>query len=275
MEINSPYHDYYDFVGHIHGRDTKHTYVRRHFENPHMASDIRHSLTFAVNTDVRLGLESMTTRGQRYSAHYWGGVGLGERYYRTQDDRGNPLDKETIQNNARRVSMYDTQWIAVAGKIYRVFGRQGLHFTERETEQRKRGAWPEDDPKAYTLLSPSHPVWEYLSDDSRVRYSGPVDCPALLPLHRKLQAPVFHILDSGGVPGKAQYSYVIPYRLPILQEHGFADVVDPYQMYQDLEYFIANTMNESPDMMPPTEMTDKERIVAAGFDLKQSFRHRK
>jgi hypothetical protein len=33
-------------------------------------------------------------------------------------------------------------------------------------------------------------------------------------------------------------------------------------------------MKGSPDMMPAIVQTDKEKIAAAGFDLKASFRHR-
>lgn len=268
MEINSPYHDYYDFVGHIHGRDTKHQYVRRHFENPYMASDIRHTLTFVARTTAGLGLNSLNVGGRSYT---WSRPAN----YRKVDENGNSLEPEEIQRNASRLGMYDTQWIAVAGKIYQVFGRKGLDPIDKPVKQKKRGVWAEDEPKAYTLLSTAHPAWDIMSDEARREYSGAHECPNLIHLHRALKAPVFHILDGGAERGTKDYHYIIPYRLPVLQEHGFAEVVDPYQMYQDLEYFIANTMNESPDMMPPTEMTNKERIVAAGFDLKQSFRHRK
>lgn len=267
MEINSPYRDYYDFVGHIHGRDTKHQYVRRHFENPKMASDIDYTLTFVATTSIRLGLVGPSTQSSWYGR---------VSDVRTHDDHGNPLPPEERDRNRSRLSMYDTQWIAVAGKIYSVFGRKGLDPFEREAKQKKRGVWAEDEAKAYTLLSPTHPMWEVLSDAARGLYSQPRENADLIHLHRKLQAPVFHILDSSAQDRVTKkYQYIIPYRLPILQEHGFADVVDPYQLYQDLEYFIANTMNESPDMMPPTKMTDKEKIAAAGFDPVQSFRHRK
>jgi hypothetical protein len=34
-------------------------------------------------------------------------------------------------------------------------------------------------------------------------------------------------------------------------------------------------MKESPDIKPPVEIHDKDKITGHGFDLKQSFRHRK
>ena len=46
-------------------------------------------------------------------------------------------------------------------------------------------------------------------------------------------------------------------------------------MYQEISYFIGNTMNESPDIKPPVEISNKDKISKAGFDLKNSFRKMK
>ncbi|BCG50226.1 hypothetical protein [Ralstonia phage RP13] len=61
-------------------------------------------------------------------------------------------------------------------------------------------------------------------------------------------------------------------RCPILKDTGIASIYPAEQIYQDLAYFISNEMKASPDGMPPTQMTDKERIAAHGFDTKRSFR---
>jgi hypothetical protein len=37
---------------------------------------------------------------------------------------------------------------------------------------------------------------------------------------------------------------------------------------------MGNLMHNTPDINPPAVLSEKERIVKAGFDLKQSFRHR-
>lgn len=85
-----------------------------------------------------------------------------------------------------------------------------------------------------------------------------------LKICREIKTPVFlysqntHIMES----------------IPKLGEMGFASVMPPEQMYQDIAYFMGNTINESPDMLPPTTMTDKERVLQHGFDTKISFRHR-
>lgn len=50
---------------------------------------------------------------------------------------------------------------------------------------------------------------------------------------------------------------------------------DPQQLVQEIEYTLGNRMHSSPDQSPADKRTDKEKIVSAGFDVKQSFRHRK
>lgn len=63
--------------------------------------------------------------------------------------------------------------------------------------------------------------------------------------------------------------------IPILTDYGFPAKISPDKMYQDISYFMSNLINENPDTKPPVEVEDKYKIVGAGFDLKQSFRHRR
>lgn len=275
MKIISSFRDYYDFVGHVHGRDEKHTYVRRAFEGEPSYTSPGQPATFTAvveGTTEGLGLIDIYSQYRRYS---WVSRSLD---YRTVDEEGRELDIQTKKDYSSRLSQYSTYWIAVTGKIYAVIGRKGIPEYERVNtpgaHERKRRV--EDDPKSYTLLHEGHAAWPLMADSARRSFTMPLDGgPTLLALHRKLQAPVFSIFGPARTEKKNETAYHVGYRLPILQEHDFQSVVDPYQLYQDLEYFIANTMNESPDTMPATQMTNKEKIVAAGFDLKQSFRHRK
>ena len=63
--------------------------------------------------------------------------------------------------------------------------------------------------------------------------------------------------------------------VPNLGIHKIAHYYPAEQIYQDIEYFLTNTMHENPDNSPPTKMVDSEKIVSHGFDIRQSFRHRK
>jgi hypothetical protein len=63
---------------------------------------------------------------------------------------------------------------------------------------------------------------------------------------------------------------------PLLCTVGMQSIYAPERLYQDIEYYLLNIINQSPDMMPKGNpaMTNKEKILSKGFDYKKSFRHR-
>lgn len=63
--------------------------------------------------------------------------------------------------------------------------------------------------------------------------------------------------------------------IPILGDLGIPSIIPPERMYQDIEYFLANTMHKVPDTQPPVEISNKDKIIGHGFDIKKSFRHRR
>ena len=100
-------------------------------------------------------------------------------------------------------------------------------------------------------------------------YCGRED-EALISLSKTIKAPVFCIAKCfhGG-------SVYIDELVPVLASTGIASHISAPQLYQRLAYFISNKMVESADLKVPVNVSDKDQIVAKGFDLKQSFRHRK
>jgi hypothetical protein len=98
--------------------------------------------------------------------------------------------------------------------------------------------------------------------------------PFLVELSRLVGAPVFVIrtISWHGKWDKAKIA--ICGQCPILAKIGFPAIIPPQQMYQDLAYFVGNTMKPVPDNEPPVAVSNREKILKAGFDLKQSFRHR-
>ena len=56
---------------------------------------------------------------------------------------------------------------------------------------------------------------------------------------------------------------------------NFVSLYSAEQIYQDISYFMMNQINGSPDIDPPVDIDNKGKILSHGFDLKQSFRHRK
>ena len=63
--------------------------------------------------------------------------------------------------------------------------------------------------------------------------------------------------------------------IPILTNYGFAKIAPETKMFQDLTYYIGNTMKTSPDTSPPAVVDSIVRLEQRGFDKKTSFRHRK
>lgn len=102
---------------------------------------------------------------------------------------------------------------------------------------------------------------------------------AMKMLSRMVESPVF-VIESEKIPNGAKTDIVhfrVGAGIPQLQAiHGFPGLYPSQQLYQDLSYWIANIIRESPDVSPPPRppLTDKEKISAHGFDEKRSFRHR-
>jgi hypothetical protein len=97
----------------------------------------------------------------------------------------------------------------------------------------------------------------------------------LIELSRLVGAPVF-VIDGYRWDWKSKKMILaVDAEIPILAELGLPAIYKAEQLYQDLSYFMGNLMQPSPDLQPPVEVGDKDRIVQHGFDLKRSFRHRK
>jgi hypothetical protein len=95
-----------------------------------------------------------------------------------------------------------------------------------------------------------------------------------LVVSKLIQQPVFLINYVGYDYTIKKYRISIDKNIPVLSEYGIPHHVQPEQLYQDIAYYVSNKMVSSPDLEVHDNMTDKEKIVQHGFDLKQSFRHR-
>ena len=91
-------------------------------------------------------------------------------------------------------------------------------------------------------------------------------------LSKIIQQPIFFI-DTFTYSGKKGcYEIKIEREMPNLANLGMPHFYSAEQLYQDLEYFLMNTMKDNPDIIPPVNVSDKDMIVAKGFDIKTSFR---
>lgn len=101
---------------------------------------------------------------------------------------------------------------------------------------------------------------------------------ATIALTRVVGNPVVHVLNWKSFPKSRSIKVVdfVNEYVP-LHKFGLPKYYLPNQIYQDLAYYLGNTIKPSPDVQPPgnPKQTDKEKILSHGMDLKQSFRHRK
>lgn len=202
-------------------------------------------------------------------AHIYGGGDPKIMYLRKRiDSRKIAIDTEIASGLPRSYDeaietkfQLKIKWLSIAGKLYLLVSPIGDPYSCIVNE--------------WTVLNQSrHPaLWDYMHTPSRWRrsevkvYVGR-ESSAALAISRVISAPVFTFTAN-------RWDTVsIDENVPILSTTGIAALIPATQMYQDIAYFIGNTMKGSPDLMPATAQTDKEKICAAGFDLKQSFRHR-
>ena len=151
------------------------------------------------------------------------------------------------------------KWLSVCGKYYLLISEDGF-----------RKIWsvytPEKYPKIASIIGGKRSRWSI--EDLSVGSIG-VFSTSLLELSRKFNAPVFTLSNLFwknivNVDGE----------IPILGDIGFASIINAQQIYQDLSYFMANIIKTSPDLGPVNIISDEEKILQHGFDIRQSFRHR-
>ena len=100
----------------------------------------------------------------------------------------------------------------------------------------------------------------------------------ILELTRKVGSPVYRIDSINGDWSDPDRKLIarIDKKTPRLSDiKGMVALLDSQQTYQEIAYAITNLLNPNPDITPPVFVSDKYKIQAAGFDMKQSFRHRK
>ena len=71
------------------------------------------------------------------------------------------------------------------------------------------------------------------------------------------------------------YVALVDRTIPKLQDYGFPKEITAEDIAASADYFVRNLIHEVPDQAPINPMSEKEKILAHGFDLTQSFRHRK
>lgn len=120
----------------------------------------------------------------------------------------------------------------------------------------------------YEWLGPQHKrlvkAFHEDSFDQLLSLRTPKRLPDLI---RAVGAPVFYVTDQQG-------DYVIiNERVPVLKDLGFPAHIPPEVMWQEIFSTLTDVLRKNPDKEPPVMLSNNDRIHAAGFDLKSSFRH--
>lgn len=94
--------------------------------------------------------------------------------------------------------------------------------------------------------------------------------PAMTDTHvliKAVGAPVFMVTAWQGM-------LFVDMKVPLLADYGIPALLKPEQAWQSVYSVLTNVLRESPDKMPPRQVSNQERIWAAGFDEKTSIRGR-
>lgn len=151
------------------------------------------------------------------------------------------------------------KWLIIAGKYYLIVSLSGCSEKYELFDKEKHGHLFNGGADRYS--------WHRDANEIAIHEHGADKLvPALIRLSREIKSPVFCI--------KSVYrqKLIIDSAIPILSRMDVPSLISPFQIYQDIAYFIGNTLNANPDIAPPVTLADKDRIVGHGFDLKQSFR---
>jgi len=88
----------------------------------------------------------------------------------------------------------------------------------------------------------------------------------LVNISKKINIPIFVIVSNN------RNSITLHENSPKLKDiKGISKILEPKQLFNDISFFIANVLNDSnPDII---QISNKDKIIKAGFDLKTSFRN--
>lgn len=242
MRIKSDYRDYYDHVQALSdGGDPKNVYIRGRIKTANSSKS-----EIYIETD-KFAVRPLPT-DPRATQYKW----YGTRQCCSQH--------------------YIFAWLVVTGKMYLVLkssDEYGSFLQNTDTWSILNGGKHSD---VYLALAKPHKKFDQRTGHLEYRnYNYYIGCELsiLSEIARTIQAPVFLITS-------VSYSGIhIDSNVPNLRDTGIAALIDANHMYPNIEQYIINVLRESPDTKPPVHVSDRDQIVAKGFDYKQSFRHRK
>ena len=90
---------------------------------------------------------------------------------------------------------------------------------------------------------------------------------------KTIGAPIFWTNGREENWGKREATLLVREKVPCLKDLGFPAILPPEQAWQEIYSVMQNVLRKNPDKEPPLTIGNEDRIEAAGFDLKTSFRN--
>lgn len=245
MKIKTNFKEYYDYMGRVHGEDPNVTYVRM----PH--------------------------RGAKGSTHEYrqGKMVEVECEYKWFDVPAvNNLPVFRMPDPA-----YEKGWrvrtIYVCGVAYAVVGREATVRSGWATNPSRTVYERDGEDVPFTAFDVKHPFVgafpQYAEQYLPIKHRS-VDA-----MHKATGMPVFQLYD-GLLWRTPPSGTTVDCQVPCLKDFDFGKVLSAEQIWQEIQYYLLNLINESPDMAPPPRppQTNLEKLQSHGFDKRWSFRHR-
>ena len=111
----------------------------------------------------------------------------------------------------------------------------------------------------------------YFFNRQRFEHSFAVKSITAEEISKQIQQPVFIISHISIIKNNLKYSLCsLEKRIPSLEKIGFMKIKSPEILFQDVYSYISNVLRENPDVKPPVEVANENKITAAGFDIKKS-----
>lgn len=160
-------------------------------------------------------------------------------------------------------------WILICGRSYLLYRQAPQSINQIGGMCEEWRIVPPESPLMNMIIESKQWISSIGYTDKEYYFGGLTE--AGIDVCREYKQPVLHI--NGRF--KSNDILCVHNAIPNLGKLGFASVLDPHWLYQEISYFMGNIINESPDMQPRYQTSDKIKLESAGFDCVESFRHRK
>ena len=169
--------------------------------------------------------------------------------------------------NCRAID-YNSRWnktnqvhilpVVFCGKVYWINGLKNEHFV-----------YGEDERVVYEPLVENIKISKYRWDKDATN-TELVSQYDMTELNIALNSSIVVLFPSNNRTPDASFRDIKFMIYPQLKQFNFQKIVDPYTAYQEIQMFNFGILSTTTD---PEPLNDTSRIVAAGFDLKTSFRN--